>query len=124
MTRALTPMAIVLCSLLEAALSFPARAVAGPQITGSSELRSVAGTILFEALPAASAIVYLYDDRTQSVRTYIADKQGRYHFVGLSEFDDYEIHAERGSLISKTRTIRSDDERRQFVINLKISKRG
>jgi hypothetical protein len=87
-------------------------------------LRSVRGTVLnSEAMPARSAIVYLYDERTQSVKTYIADETGHYCFSGLSVFADYEIYAACAGMTSKRHTISSEDDRRQFVIKLKISKR-
>jgi hypothetical protein len=49
----------------------------------SFELPAVRGTVLSsQAMPARSAIVYLYDDRTQSVKTFIAGKNDRYRFSG------------------------------------------
>jgi Carboxypeptidase regulatory-like domain len=104
-------------------LRFPAWAAPGHK-DDRFELRTVQGRVLTpEAVPASSAIVYLYDDRTHSVKTYITDKAGHYRFVGLFDLDDYEIHAESGGMISKSHTISSEDDRRDFVINLTLSHR-
>lgn len=108
--------------LFTSTLGFPAWAA--PARTERFGLRSVRGTVLnSEAVPARSAIVYLYDERTQSVKTYIVDKIGRYRFSGLSNIDDYEIYAERAGMTSKRHTVSSRDDRREFVINLRISRR-
>ncbi len=110
--------------LLASALSFPLWAA--PSQRGQSfELRTVRGRVLSsQAVPARSAVVYLYDDRTQSVKTYIAGKDGRYHFSGLFAFDSYEIYAERGGIGSKRHAISSRNDRREFVVNLRIVQRG
>jgi Carboxypeptidase regulatory-like domain len=110
--------------LLASALSFPLWAA--PSQRGQSfELRTVQGRVLnTQAMPARSAIVYLYDDRTQSVKTYIAGKNGCYRFSGLSAFDSYEIYAERGSMTSRKHKISNRNDRREFVVNLRIAQRG
>lgn len=55
-----------------------------------SPLRIVRGRVLdAHNLPLPSAIVYLQNLRIQRIRTFITDKQGRYHFAGLIPFDDY-----------------------------------
>ncbi|MGA7921593.1 MAG: hypothetical protein WCA38_18180 [Candidatus Acidiferrales bacterium] len=80
--------------LFASALSFSAWAAAARK-DESLELRCVRGTVLnSEAVPARSAIVYLYDERTESLKTYIVDKTGHYCFNGRSVFDGYEIYAE------------------------------
>jgi hypothetical protein len=73
-------------------------------------------------VPASSAIVYLYDDRTRSVKTYITNKAGHYRFVGLSDLDDYEIHAELAGMTSKKHKISSEDDRREFIFSLRLSR--
>jgi Carboxypeptidase regulatory-like domain len=107
--------------LLASAVSFPLWAATARK-GESFELRTVRGTVLTSpAVPACSAIVYLYDERTQSVRTYIADQTGHYSFSGLSAFDNYEVYAGCAGRTSKRHTISSEDERREFVIDLRIS---
>ena len=82
------------------------------------------GTVLkSETVPVRSAIVYLYDDRTQSVKTDIADKAGHYRFSGLFNFDEYEVYAESVGMTSRRHTISRQDDRREFVINSRMSRR-
>src|SRR6202030_4423711 len=61
-----------------------------------SELRAVRGTVIDKAeAPVASAVVYLKNARTLTVKTYISEDHGDYHFSGLDPNADYEINAER-----------------------------
>lgn len=91
----------------------------------ATELRTVEGTVLFAARAVRSpAVVYLYDDRTQSVRTYFVDKAGHYRFCGLYPFDDYQIYARRGRMTSKIRSISSRDGHTNFIVNLRIPQGG
>lgn len=66
------------------------------------------------------AVVYLKDDQTMSVKSYITDDEGGYRFGQLSGSVDYEIWAEIDGRKSATKTISSYDSKAQFVINLKI----
>ena len=56
------------------------------------ELRTVQGKVVDEQnRGVASAVVYLRDLRTNSVRTYITSSSGHYRFSWLGEYDDYEL---------------------------------
>jgi len=86
-----------------------------------AELRTIHGIVIDKnenGVP--SSIVYLENMKTQSVRTYIVDDSGNYRFSGLDPNEDYEIHAEKGGLISSTRTISSFDSRRDIEVVLKL----
>ena len=72
--------------------------------------------------PIASAVVYLKNVRTLTVRTYISGDKGEYHFSGLDPNVDYEIHAEHGDLTSANHTVSSLDSRKEMVVTLKIDK--
>jgi Carboxypeptidase regulatory-like domain len=88
-----------------------------------SELRTVRGAILDKAEnPVSSAVVYLKNVRTLTVRTYISDRSGEYRFSGLDPNVDYEVHAESESMTSSTRTVSSFDSRKDIVISLKLDK--
>ena len=64
--------------VLACALSWAA--VAG-RAQRSSELRSVRGTVIDKSdAPTASAVVYLRNTRTLTVKTYISEDRGEYHF--------------------------------------------
>jgi len=89
----------------------------------SAELRGVSGTVLDkDEHPVASAVVYLKNVRTLTVRTYISSDKGEYHFSGLDPNVDYEIHAEHGDLTSANHTVSSLDSRKELVVTLKINK--
>jgi hypothetical protein len=68
----------------------------------------------------ANAIVYLQDQKTLEVRTYITEADGHYRFGQLSSDVDYQLWAEYKGHKSKTRSISSFDSKKQFNFDLKI----
>lgn len=89
-----------------------------------AQLRTVRGTVTDrDENPVAAAIVYLKNMKSQTVRTYIADDDGKYRFSGLDPNVDYEIHAEHEDRASPTRTVSSFDSRKEIVIQLKLTKK-
>jgi hypothetical protein len=70
--------------------------------------------------PQANAVVYLQNQKTQEVRTYITEADGHYRFGQLSSDADYQLWAEYKGRKSKTRTISSFDSKKEFNFNLKI----
>lgn len=86
-----------------------------------TRLRTVHGEALDKQGNAVdSAVVYLENMKTQEVRTYITANDGTYHFSGLDPNVDYQIHAEKGEMMSSTRTVSSYDSRRdmEFILRL------
>jgi hypothetical protein len=73
-----------------------------------------------ESLPQANAVVYLQDQKSLEVRTYITEADGRYRFGQLSSDVDYQLWAEFKGHKSKTRSISSFDSKKQFTFDLKI----
>jgi hypothetical protein len=70
--------------------------------------------------PQANAVVYLQDQKSLEVRTYITEADGHYRFGQLSSDVDYQLWAEYKGHKSKTRSISSFDSKKQFTFDLKI----
>jgi hypothetical protein len=86
-------------------------------------LRAVSGAVLDKSEnPLADAVVYLKNDRTLTVKTYISSQDGRYRFSGLNPNVDYEIHAEHDNFTSGNHTISSFDNRKDINVTLKVDK--
>ncbi len=86
------------------------------------ELRTVHGTVIdTNENPVATAVVYLKNMKTQSVKTYITREDGLYRFSGLDPNVDYQIHAQHNEMVSVTRTISSYDSRRDIDLPLKLA---
>jgi hypothetical protein len=99
-------------------------ATMGPQGSAQSvgqSVRVVQGTVQNSSdQPQANAVVYLQDQKTLEVRTYITETDGRYRFGQLSSEVDYQLWAEFKGHKSKTRSISSFDSKKQFNFDLKI----
>ncbi len=70
--------------------------------------------------PQANAVVYLQDQKSLEVRTYITEADGRYRFGQMSSDVDYQLWAEYKGHKSKTRSISSFDSKKQLNFDLKI----
>ena len=68
----------------------------------------------------SGAVVYLKDDHTMSVKSFISENDGGYRFGQLTQNTDYELWAESNGKKSPTKTISSFDTKNSFQINLKI----
>jgi hypothetical protein len=84
-------------------------------------VRVVQGTVQNENdQPQANAVVYLQDQKSLEVRTYITEANGHYRFGQLSTEVDYQLWAEYKGHKSKTRSISSFDSKKEFNFDLKI----
>ncbi len=70
--------------------------------------------------PQANAVVYLQDQKSQGVRTFITEADGHYRFGQLNSDVDYQLWAEFKGHKSKTRSISSFDSKKQLNFDLKI----
>jgi hypothetical protein len=70
--------------------------------------------------PQLNAVVYLQDQKSMQVRTYITEADGRYRFGQLSSDVDYQLWAEYKGHKSKTRSISSFDSKKELNFDLKI----
>jgi hypothetical protein len=83
--------------------------------------RVVQGKVVNKAETAVNgAVVYLKDDHSLAVKSYITDSEGTYRFGQLAQNTDYELWAENNGKKSSVRSISSFDSKNQFYINLKI----
>jgi hypothetical protein len=84
--------------------------------------RVVQGTVqdADSSKPIANAVVYLQDQKSMGVRTFITGPDGSYRFGQLSSDVDYQLWAELKGHKSKTRSISSFDSKKQFQFELKI----
>jgi Carboxypeptidase regulatory-like domain len=70
--------------------------------------------------PQANAVVYLQDQKSLEVRTYITEADGHYRFGQMSSEVDYQLWAEFKGHKSKTRSISSFDSKKELTFDLKI----
>lgn len=90
------------------------RGPASRTISGKVENKSGAGI--------KGAVVYLKDGRTSAVKSAIADDDGAYRFVQLSQSTDYELWAQVEGRKSKSKAISSFDSKADFTFTLVIDK--
>jgi hypothetical protein len=70
--------------------------------------------------PQENAVVYLQDQKSLEVKTYITGADGHYRFGQLNSDVDYQLWAEYKGHKSKTKSISSFDSKKQFSFQLKI----
>ncbi len=73
-----------------------------------------------EEAPLRGAVVFLKDDHTLSVKSFISDDNGGYRFGQLSQATDYEVWAEAAGKKSPVKSLSSFDSKNEIIINLKI----
>jgi hypothetical protein len=109
---------LTICLMLVVCLASPRLTLA--QTLGQA-VRVVQGNVLnSDNQPQGNAVVYLQDQKTLEVRTFITEADGRYRFGQLSSDVDYQLWAEYKGHKSKTRAISSFDSKKQFNFDLKI----
>ena len=115
-TRVLTIAVLLLVITCLARISGNTKAVAA-----QSTQRSVQGRVVNQNdVPIRSAIVYLSDQHTMTVESYITQEDGAYRFEQLSPQDDYKLWAKANGKSSKPRILSSFDDRSVFRIILRI----
>jgi hypothetical protein len=88
----------------------------------SDTTRSVEGVVSnADDSPAVGAVVQLENTRTQQIRSFITQEDGKYHFFELSTDVDYRLRADSKGATSGAKTLSSFDGRKKAVINLKLA---
>ena len=95
-----------------------------PQNGTAATTRTIQGTVVdSRKVPVQNAVVLLKDTKTLQVRSYLAQKDGLYHFYGLSSDINYELRAQQGDMMSKPKTVSVFDSHKVVVLNLKLTKK-
>lgn len=83
--------------------------------------RTVQGKVFgSDGKPCANAIVYLQDQKSREIKTYITPADGSYRFGQLNMDTDYQIWAKYQGTKSKTKSISSFSSKPDFVFDLKL----
>ena len=97
--------------------------VATPHLLAQSAMRTVQGRILDkDGAAMKGATVFLKDEHSLAVRTFIAADDGTYRFGQLSPNSDYQLWAESDGRKSGVKSISSFDSKAQVTMDLKIDK--
>jgi hypothetical protein len=116
----------LLCFAFLAAMALPA--LPGAQWTNQKKdkprdpnIRNVQGVVrLPDDAPAQGAVVKIKNLKTNDVRSFITQTDGKYQFQNLSTSIDYELKADYQGMSSPTRTLSVFDQRLDAIINLKL----
>ena len=73
--------------------------------------------------PIPDAVVYLTNNRTRAIKTYIVGDDGTFRFPALSTAVDYEVYAQYKGRKSDTKSLSQFDDRSQVYLNLRIDTR-
>lgn len=104
--------------LLASVLAVGCLLLPGAVLAQSSAMKSVQGKVLGPAnAPLQSAIVYLDDSKSNSIRSFISTKDGSYRFGQLSPDVDYKIWAKYKGVKSGTQTISSFNSKTNVYID-------
>ena len=108
--------------VLTAVLLVFACSTAFAQGKGDNGTRSVEGVVTnADDSPAVGAVVQLENTKTQQIRSYITQEDGKYHFFELSSEVDFRLKADSKGATSGSKTLSSFDSRKKAVINLKLA---
>ena len=117
--------------LFAALLLLPSFLFAAPQVdtvtpsvqtpNSANATRAILGKVVdASGATVPGAIVLLKDMKSLQVRSYIVQKDGAYHFYGLSVDVPYEVRAQSAGLTSDIKTVSVFDSHKQIKVNLKL----
>ncbi|WP_124848199.1 carboxypeptidase-like regulatory domain-containing protein [Acidipila sp. EB88] len=119
--RAARSSALLLCSFVMAGLFVSA--IATPSASAQVQAKVLEGKVLDAGTaPLPGGIVYLQDQKTNVVKTFIATADGSYRFGQLPADTDYKIWAEYKGEKSKAKLISSFDTKMNVTVDFHIAK--
>jgi hypothetical protein len=121
-TRAILRISLGLALLLPAGLATLAGTSAHAQQKAPVQRVADGKVVGKDDAPIAGAVVFLKDVKSLSVKSYITDDKGLFHFGNLGQNTDYELWAESDKERSKTRSISSFDSKNNYNFVLKVDK--
>jgi hypothetical protein len=115
--------ALMLGAMLSASLTaLPAWGSGTPgESTKVPKLRTIEGVVCSkEGAPIQGAVVYLQDSKSLTVKSYLSDAQGNFHFRQLSMGADFDLWAELNGKRSKTKSISQFNSKTDLNFKLKL----
>lgn len=89
-----------------------------------SASRSIVGTVYYRGgEPAQGAAVELEDKTTLEVVSRLTDKEGQFHFSGLSQDKDYSLRATKVGYWSKPHVVSRFSSKSTETVNLYLSEK-
>lgn len=86
-------------------------------------VRLIQGTVTDKSdKPISGAVVYLKDEKTLTVKSFLTDEQGHYRFGQLSMSNDYEIWADQAGTHSKSKHLSSFNSKPTVDYSFQIDK--
>jgi uncharacterized protein YlaN (UPF0358 family) len=85
-----------------------------------AQTRVLRGSVTDGREPVRGAVVKLEDLTTLQVRSYITQRDGKYHFAGLSTDVDYQVWATREDKQSGKKILSKFNTSAQPIIDLKL----
>jgi hypothetical protein len=83
--------------------------------------RTVQGKVIDKgSAPIQGAVVYLKDDHSLAIKSFISMQDGSFRFGQLAQNTDYELWAESGGKKSPTKSISSFDNKKEFDFRLTV----
>jgi len=117
-------LAAIACGLLAlGALPAGSRcAISAPAAWGQNfGARTVSGAVLDQnEQPVVGATVFLKNEKTKAIRSYISTANGHFHFAQVDMSVDFDLWAEKDGKKSATKTVSSWDDRKDFISDLKL----
>ncbi|HUA98581.1 MAG TPA: carboxypeptidase-like regulatory domain-containing protein [Terracidiphilus sp.] len=114
---------LVLAALSAGVVPSPTAGIAGPSAAEAQNIgeRTVTGTVFdSDSKPVSGATVFLQNEKTKTIRSYISDTAGSFNFAQVDMSQDFDLWAEKGKLKSATKVVSSWDSRTKWIGDLRL----